>query len=491
MQRGERRSRIRLREGRPFLATMATALLLGACAKFSPDAGMSRVKGWLGGELQNDVVKVRSDADAAHFKLIVRALLSKPLTAATAVQLALLNNRGLQAAYNELGISEAQMVEASRPPAPTVALSRLVGSGGFEIERQVAVNVLALLTLAPRKAIAETRFRQAQGRAVDATLRTAVDARRAYYRAVAAGQVVKFLEDTRLAAEAVADLAKQLGETGALSKLEQAREYVFYAEVSGQLAQARLRQRAERERLVRALGLLGSETGFRLPSALDPLPAKPKSQPDVETAAVTQRVDLEIARLELEALAKQLNLTRGTRFINLLEVGAASMEEKTTRIEAGVPMVERVSREGAEVEFQIPIFDLGEARTRLAEETYMQSVNRLIERAVNVRSEAREAYQTYRGAYDLAKHYEKEILPLREIISEETLLRYSGMLQDVSALLTDARARIAANVQGIEARRDFWIATVDLDTAIVGGRGAAERMEPERAVVAAEGGEGH
>jgi outer membrane protein TolC len=349
-----------------------------------------------------------------------------------------------------------------------------------------------LLTLPRRAEIAETRFSQAKVRAVEATLRTAADAKRAYYRAVAAGQAVRFLEDARLAAESLSDVARKLGETGAMSKLDQAREHVFYAEVSGQLAQARLRERVERDRLVRALGLWGRDINVKLPDVLNPLPAKPKSRPDVETAAVTQRVDLEIARQELEILARQLDLTNRTRFINLLEVGAASADEKTTRIEAGVRRVERVSREGQEVEFQIPIYDFGEARTRLAEETYMRAVNRLLERAVNVRSEAREAYQAYRGAYDLAKHYETEILPLREIISEETLLRYSGMLQDLFDLLGDARARIAANVQAIEARRDFWLATVDLQTAVLGGRGAAEREEPQRAVAAAEpGGESH
>ena len=501
MRMGARRWRnVRLRQGRALVATMAVALAISACARFSPDAGMSkvqgwvgsRVQGWVGGEPARDVVKVRSEDEAAQTRLIVAALLAKPLTADTAVRVALLNNRGLQAAYNEVGISEARMVDASLPPAPMFALTHLTGSGGFEIERQVALNVLALLTLPSRTQIAAARFEQAQVRAVEATLRTAAEARRAYYRAVAANQAVKFLDDARLAAEAVSDLARQLGETGGLSKLDQAREHAFYAEVSAQLAQGRLRQRTERDRLAQALGLWGSDINFRLPGSLDPLPAKPKDRPDVEVAAIAQRVDLEIARLEIEALAKQLNLTRASRFINALEVGAVSMEEKTTRVEAGVPMVERVSRRGPEFEFQIPIYDFGTARTRLAEETYMQAVNRLLERAVNVRSEAREAYQAYRGAYDLARHYEKEILPLREIISEETLARYSGMLQDVFALLGDARARIAANVQGIEARRDFWIATVDLHTAIVGGRGAAEAIESERTVIAAEaGGEGH
>ena len=64
-------------------------------------------------------MKIDSRDKEAHAAARVKQLLAKPLTAASAVQIALLNNRGLQAAYNELGISEAQMVEASLPPAPT------------------------------------------------------------------------------------------------------------------------------------------------------------------------------------------------------------------------------------------------------------------------------------------------------------------------------------------------------------------------------------
>jgi outer membrane protein TolC len=111
-------------------------------------------------------------------------------------------------------------------------------------------------------------------------------------------------------------------------------------------------------------------------------------------------------------------------------------------------------------------------------------VNRLLEKAVNARSEAREAYQGYRGAYDIARHYDREVLPLRKIISDETMLNYNAMIRDLFALLADARARILANVQAIEARRDFWLASVDLHTAIVGGRGGGEAADAPRAAVA-------
>ena len=460
----------RWRRANAVLAALAAAVLTSACAHFSPDGGMLLVEEQAGGTLSKEVVKIRSEEDAAAAEARVRTLLAEPLSAESAVQIALLNNRGLQAAYNELGISEAQMVEASLPPSPAFTFSKLVTTGQFEIERQIVQNVLGLLTLPRRREIAEERFHQAQVRAVEATLRTAAVARRAYYRAVAAIQTVSFLAKARLSAESVSELSKKLGETGALPKLDQAREHAFYAEISAQLAVARLRQRAERQKLNRALGLWGEQTDYKLPAALARLPGPPPPIADIETQAVLSRADLQIARMELAILAKQYGLTRATRFINMLQVAGINTSDNTLVPQInGEELRDKEQFNGYEIGFAIPIYDFGRARARLAEQTYMQAVNLLIEKAVNVRSEADEAYQTYRGTYDIAHHFEKEILPLREIISEQELLNYNGMLTDLFELLADARARILANVQAIEAKRDFWLAKVDLHVAIVGG----------------------
>ena len=479
------------RQGRAgMLVGLGVALAAGGCARFSPDAGMFVIEAAASTELGKEVVKIRNDADAAVVAARVKALLAGPLTASNAVQIALINHRGLQAAFNELGISEAQMVEASLPPPPTLSFQRIVGSGGFEIERQIVQNVLALLTLPRRREIAEARFRQAQARAVEMTLRIAMEASRSYYRAVAANEAVRFLEESRVSAEAVSDVAKQLGETGAMSKLDQAREHAFYAEVSVQVAAARLRQRSERERLIRALGLWGHDTSFRLPGKLPSLPSKPQTLPAVEREAVGRRVDVVIARLELDVLALELGLTRRTRFINTLEVAGISKTEKDVKVTSGGEVeVDKIKRRGFDLEVQIPIYDFGESRVRSAEETYMQAVNRLLERAVNVRSEAREAYQMYRGAHDIARHYEREVLPLRKIITDETMLNYNAMIRDLFALLGEARARILALSQSIEARRDFWLASVDLHAAIVGGRGAGETSAMPGARAQASGGQ--
>jgi outer membrane protein TolC len=184
-----------------------------------------------------------------------------------------------------------------------------------------------------------------------------------------------------------------------------------------------------------------------------------------------------MALAELDALAKSLGLTNATRLVNAFELAGIQDYErsKSFSVDASGQVEiqrERAFRRGGEIAFEIPIFDFGEARTVEAEQTYMRAANRLAEKAVDIRSQAREAYQAYRGTHDIARLYEGELLPLRKIIQDESTLQYNAMLQDVSRLITDARARILSQTQAVEARRDFWIAESELRAALAGG-GAA------------------
>jgi outer membrane protein TolC len=445
------------------VCALAAALAASACQMLSPDGGMEVVRGITADAIHADAVALRTPEQEAAARFKVERLIRRPLSADMAVEIALLNNRGLQAAYNALGIAEAAMVEASLPPSPTASLQRISGSIEIEIERRIAASILSLATLPARAKIAAARFRQEQLRAANETLRVAAQTRRAYYRSVAARDLVGFLAQAVATAESASALARRLGESGALNKLDQAREQVFYAEMSAQLAQARQQADSERERLVRAMGLWGSDLTFQLPRTLPRLPRKPRYLAGVEAQAVLRRLDLQIARLELDALAQSYGLVQATRFLNLLDLSGVS--RTTTERSTG----ERIRDIGVATEIQIPLFDFGEVRVRQAEQTYMQAVNLLTERAVNVRSQARAAYQAYRAAYDIAAHYRNEVLPLRKIISDETQLRYNAMMIDVFGLLTEARARIASITAAIGAQRAFWLAAVDLDAAIIGG----------------------
>ena len=441
---------------------------------------MDAVSGIAATELKKTVHKVDSEEGAVAAQALTRRLLASTLSVDAAVQIALLNNKGLQAAFNELGIAEAAMVEASLPPNPAFSVGRISTSVELDIERRIVGDILALATLPARADIAAERFRQARLRAAEETLGVAAEARRNYYRAVASRQLATFLSQASAAAETAAKLAKELGQTGAMNKLDQAREQSFYVELTAQLAAARLHATSEREALIRSLGLWGNEVEFKLPEMLPALPKRPKSLPAVEVDAVRKRIDLQIARIEVDTLAKSYGLTNATRFINLLDVADVS---RTQRESGGA----HGTGGGIEVEFQVPIFDLGEVRLRQAGESYMQAVNRLTEKAVNVRSEARDAYRVYRSTYDIANRYHDQVLPLRQIITDETMLRYGAMQIDVFSLLTEARQRVIVNIAAIEAQRDFWLASTNLGAAVAGGGVAASSGLVSRALTSGSG----
>lgn len=429
---------------------------------------MADVAGLAGNTLHKDVAAIRSPDDAARAQSVVDVLRRRTLTADSAVQIALLNNKGLQAAYGDLALAETERVRESLPANPTFSLSRIAGGGGSEIERQVVGDILALATLPFRSDIARDRFRQAQLRAALATLRLAAEVRRAYFHAVAANELVGLLTEAKATAESAGELATKLGETGSISKLDQAREQVFYAETTADHASARQDAASKRESLTRLLGFWNGDLNFKLPNHLPVLPARPRMLPAIEIEAVTHRLDLQIARAELVALSKSLDLAEASRFVNMLDLAGI---DKRIRDPGSPPRTER----GFDMELQIPIFDGGEVRVRQAVETYNRAFNRLTEQAVNIRSEARDAYRSYRSAYDIATHYQQEVLPLRKIISDEMQLRLSSMQVDVFALVTEARQRVASLRAAIQAKQDFWLAQSELQTAINGGGTKAER----------------
>ncbi len=427
----------------------------------------------------------------------------KTIDADTAVQVALLNNRGLQAAYSELGMSAAEAWQQTMLENPKVSIG-LLGIGAPElvllraIEGMVASNLLALATRDRRIDIADTRFRQAQMKAVNDTLRVASETRRAWINAVSAFEMVAYLNQAKAAADAASELAQKLGESGALSKAGQAREHAFYAELTGQVAEARLASRLAKEELTRLMGLWGSEVDYFVPDRLPSLPKSPVRKNRIEAEALRNRVDLRIAQLELEAVAKSHGLTQATRYISDLELigGFEAEQEIETEYELVGGALEKtkttktVVTPQLELEFVIPIFDSGKARMRKAELAYMRAANLLAEKAVSIRSEARSGYTAYRSTYDIARHYRNAVLPLRTKIEEESLLTYNGMITNTFELLADTRARINTLLLAVNAKKQFWLADANLSAAIYGG-GAAAAGDGGPVSVAGAGGGGH
>ena len=461
---------------RTLVLAVLSAAVLGGCASFSPDGGFGAVQSATQSHLQKDVVWSRDDATRTQTQARVDTLLAQPVSADEAVQIALLNNPGLQAAFNALGIAEADLVSAQRLPNPGFSIGRLTRGSEVEWERSLHLNLARLLTMPMRIDIEQRLFEQTRRALVLNVLRLAADTRKAWVIAVTANQTAQYQQQAMDAAEAGADLARRMAEVGNWSKLKQAREHAFYADAALAVARAEGAKLQARERLVRLMGLSDANT-LKLPDRLPDLPPSLPALANVEQQAMDSRLDLQLVKLQTETLAKNLGLTRRTRFINVLELGVIHNSSNEAPLQRGY-----------EIGFELPLFDWGQSRIVAAESRYRQALERARETAINARSEVREAYAMQQSQYAIARHLRDEVVPLKKRISDENQLRYNGMLIGVFELLADARSQISAVNAAIEAQRDYWLAESDLQMALVGTPGMMAAPTASSASAEAAGG---
>lgn len=448
-------------------AAALASLALAGCASFSQDGGFNAVEQLTKERVGQAPNYQRTTEQGDSAKARVAELLKQPLTADRVVEIALLNNRDLQASYADLGIAESDLVRAGRLANPSFRFGRLSNGGATEIDRAVIFDVLGLLTVPLAKQVERSRFEQAQLQAAFETVGVAGEARNAFFGAVTAQQLVGYFGQVKEAADASNELARRMVAAGNFNKLAQLREQSFYSDATTQLARAQQQAVAARERLTRVLALSGEQLDFKLPDRLPDLPDAPAEPKNAEQVAMDKRLDVLMAKRSTEATARSLGLTKTTRFINVLNVGYQNKSN------TGEPRMN-----GYEIELELPLFDFGSARVARAEATYMQSVNRTAQVAINARSEVRESYSAYRTAYDLARHYRDEVVPLRKRISDENLLRYNGMLASVFELLADSKDQITAVTGAVEALRDYWVAETNLQAALTGRSPGSAQLAP-------------
>ncbi len=441
-------------------ALAASALLAGCASTTAPSSGaapaiVQEVARTHGGA---SVKWQRSEADQAQARTRVQELLKQPLTAAAAVELALLNNAGLQAQLAELGITQAEVLQAGRLPNPGFTYGRSSEGDKREVERGLHISLARILVIPMVRDIEQRRLNQAERSTALQVMALITQVRRAQVDAVAARERVRYMADVLKAAEASAELARRMARVGNFNKLQQAREQSFQADALQGHARALREEMAARERLVRLLGLWGEDlNALQLPERLPDLPTTLPDRPDIERQAMAQRLDIQAAKLQTEQTARQLGLTKTTRFINVLELGGHLNSSNEEHAHAGW-----------EISLELPLFDWGTARVARAQAVYQQALSRTAQTAIHARSEVREAYGHWRATHDIARHQRDEVVPLKKRISEENLLRYNGMLIGVFELLADARSQITGVSQYLDALRDFWVADAELEMAMLG-----------------------
>ncbi len=448
------------------LSPLLAVLVLAGCASVSPDGLRSnvaqRTEGRLpqGAQLPSIDPKAQQEAQTqiAHW-------LEAPIDADTAVRIALLNNPGLQGQLAQLGIADAQRVQALTLPNPSFTFGRFRNSQEREIERQFSFGLVQLITLPWRSRWQGWQMEQATLTAAQQVLLLAADTRRSWLRAVAAEQALTASERMHEAAALGGELAARMAQVGNFSKMDQARELALQQQAAAQLARARLNAQLEREQLGRRMGLWGQQLAFQLPAQLPALPKSAgdlRSGEDAEATALRQRLDLVALRRDLDVSAGR----EGWAAIGSIfgDIGATYSNNTSTERDSGHSDKTR----GWEFDVPLPLFDWGSAARGMAKNEVLRSAAQLRDNAIRARSEARSQWLAYRTAYDLAQQQQAEVLPLARLVQEETVYRYNGMFVSVWQLLAQARATTQAVVTATEAQRDFWLAETDLQLALTG-----------------------
>ena len=399
------------------------------------------------------------------------------MDADTSVRIALLRSPSLQVQLAQLARQDAQRAQALTLFNPTLTLGRFVNGHEREIERQLSLNLVQLITLPWRSRWQGWQLEQATLAAAQQVLVHAADTRRAWLRAVAAQQSLQAAERMHEAAAAGGELARRMALVGNFSKLEQAQELRVQHEAAAQLARARLNAALEREQLARLMGLWGLQADFALPNSLPPLPKAEAlhTGADAEATALRERLDVRALRRELDTTADRHGFARVGALFG--DIGASYSRNTTTDRATRHDEVTR----GWELELPLPLFDWGGVAAAGARAQLQHSSAQLRNAALQARSEARTSWLRYRTAWDLAQQQRTEVLPLAQQMQEEAVYRYNGMFISTWQLLAQARATTQAVATATEAQRDFWLADVDLQLALYStspGAGAASLSSP-------------
>jgi len=433
------------------LLAAATALL-ASCASVPRDAGLGEVQQAVATRT-NQTVDLTAQAGEER----LRAMLAGELTADEAVAIAVAHNPRLQVTLAGLGIARADLIEASTIANPVFEFEwRVPGEPYHPYELRLAQSLIELVQLPRRRAIGRAAFDAAQMQVSTSVLRFAAGARSSYFDLIAATQHVAQSRAIAEAAKTAAEVAVKQHRAENITDLDLENEQALYEQAKLDLARAERQLLVAREALMRAMGLRDAALEWRVPERFPDLPAGELEQPQLEQLAAQQRLDLAIARRELEIAQKRVPIAR------LAVLGGAELDVHFEREPGGERTV------GPGIELPIPIFNTGRAARTRAEAEYLRARHTLAALEAESSSRLRAARASLAEARARVEYYRDVVLPRRRRIVELTKLEHNAMLVGVFQLLQARQSEAEAQSDFIEAQREYWSARTDLDRALQG-----------------------
>ena len=433
----------------------ACALVLTGCVSVPRDAGTNDVQQALT-QRGSPPVEWRTQPATADDERIA-AMLQDELTADEAVAIAMVNNPRLQVTLAELGIARADLIQASTITNPVFEFEiRFPGEPFRPYELRLAQSLIELIQLPRRRAVGRAAFDAAQMRVSSEVLRFAADVRAAYFDVIAATHHVALSRTIAESAQAAAEVAMRQHRAENITDLDLENEQALYEQAKLDLARAEQRLLLSRESLLRAMGLRNANAEWRVPAAFPEPPESELDQQSLERLAAAQRLDLAIARREVEVAQRQIPLAR------LAALEGTILDVHYEREPSGE------HTKGPGIEIPIPIFNTGRAARTRAEAQFLRARHLLNALEGESSSQLRAARTTLAEARARVEYYRDVIVPRRTRIVELTKLEHNAMIIGIFQLLQAKQNELQARRDFIEAQREYWSARNNLDRALQG-----------------------
>lgn len=457
-------------------------LLLTGC--FAPeDGGFVEVRTAISEKSNTDIRWIRTEEEAAQAQETLRRLLEEDLTPDTAAQVALLHNQDLQATYEDLGVARADLVQAGLLSNPVFEWLTKAHDGDTKtVEIGVGQNFLSIFMIPLKRKIAWANLEAAKARVTMAVLDLEGEVRSAFYSHQADLQMLRHRRDVLDAMAAFHETAKRLKDAGNIKELELANARALHEQARLDVSSAELAVADSREQLNRLLGLYAADTRWTLREELPAIPDDAFDTSDIEKRAILASLGLAARWERIRQMAGQYSVEAVQPVVPALHAGYEAEHE----------LEEDIWLKGPRVELTMPLFDMGQARRGRAKSEVRRAMRDYEARAVEVRSRARLAARTLLTARKQALYYREIMVPLREKITQESLLQYNGMQMGTFQLLVTKRMEIDTRSRYIERLRDYWIARTNLEQLLKGRMtGAPVQMAAPAGGVMDAGGGSH
>ena len=401
-----------------------------------------------------------TDEQRQHRAALTQQLLSAPLGQKQAVDVLLVNSAAFQSLLAQHWAQAAATAQTGRISNPTVALERIVTGSETELNGLLTFGLLDVLTLPQRADMARLKLAQAQIRLSADVVDQVTLVRQAWVRAVAANASLHYAHMVADAAQASDELAARMHAAGNFNALTRSNHRLFHVQAQMQLAAAQQSKLSRTEEFVRLLGLDAAQAlQLQLPDQLPDLPSQALDIQTAATQAVQQRLDIRMAKAELETAARAQGLTGITSRLDveLTVIGGTVNSSGTT-----------TKRSGTQISVKLPLFDAGDMYRMQMNAQTLAAANRLQAAATQAASSLRETHAAYQTAFGIARQFQDEVLPLRQRIADENLLRYNAMQIGVFDLLTDAAEQNATVSAAIDSQQQFWLSDAALQSSLIG-----------------------